>query len=710
MPAEACNINRMQKGVRLSVGIVRPNQFEIVDKEINTMTDAELFLGQKLRETIAECGAPALGAALVRTQGATIVSGQQGIRKVGASGQQNQIQPYDKFNLGSVSKVFTGALMGALIQQGVGGLRWDTRIVDVFPDIQNLPGWRAEYIGVTIEHLMTHTSGMPYQPAHDDANAYLTWPPQELTKPKLMQHRRDYVYAAVIDPPVYALGAGVVYDGGAVICAAMAEQRTGKTYEDLMQEYVYGPLGMTHSGFGVLSTEALNGPWQHRWDAANYLVVPDEDTKKPAASWHPRIPVGGACCSAADMGTFLQEQVRPDPQHIAVAARSGMQTHHIGPAFVRGGWGASLPDYAITSIGHDGDNGVSYASVNVSLSKKTAAAAMSNMNNTFAVPAIYEMHETLRAMDEHWSALFESGDTQFWECAHPMPALAFAGQRLLVFGRQHDGIVLRRLSTDTGSTWQAAIAFPGAIITSGLSASVSADGQHVYVFGRGADNRIWFASSADGGTTWPGWNPIGAGTFLSGPAAVGSGGILHVFAVGMDSKMYRTRSVNGTQLWSNWEPIGQGVFTSAPAAAASQDGKIIHVFGRGRDYRVWRNVSMHSGATWGPHWAPIGQGIFTSGPAAAASSTGAKVHVIGRGTDRKLWHNTSENTGANWQEHWQPIPYGTFTSAPALATASDGSSMHICAFGGDFRIYRNHSSNDGQAWDGWQQIGPEYFL
>lgn len=674
------------------------------------MTAAELFLAQKLRETIAECGVPALGAAMVRAQGATVVSGQQGIRKVGASGQQNQIQPYDKFNLGSVSKVFTGALMGVLIQQGVGGLRWDTRIVDVFPEIQNLPGWRAEYTGVTIEHLMTHTSGMPYQPAHDDSNAYKTWPAQELTKPKLMQHRREYVYAAVIDPPVYSLGAGVVYDGGAVICAAMAEQRTGKTYEDLMQEYVYGPLGMTHSGFGVLSTEALNGPWQHEWDAANYLVVPNEETKLPAASWHPRIPVGGACCSAADMGTFLQEQVRPDPQHITVGMRSDMQTYHIGPAFVRGGWGASLPASAITNIGHDGDNGVSYASVGVSLLTKGATAAMSNMNHTLAVPAIYEMHETLRTMDEHWNVLFESGQTQFHECAHPMPALALAGQRLLVFARQHDGKVLRRLSTDAGDTWQAAITFPSAIITSGLAATSSPDGQHVSVFGRGTDNRIWYASSADGGATWQSWKPIGAGTFLSGPAAVIGGGVLHVFAVGMDSKMYHTHSLNGALPWSNWEPIGQGVFTSAPAAAASQDGKIIHVFGRGLDYRVWRNRSLNTGTTWEPHWAPIGQGVFTSGPAAAASSNGTKVHVIGRGTDRRPWCNTSENTGADWQPHWQPIPYGTFTSAPALDSTSDGSGLHICAFGGDFRIYRNHSMNGGQAWDGWKQVGSEFFL
>jgi CubicO group peptidase (beta-lactamase class C family) len=157
-------------------------------------TDAERatqLLGQKLRETIAEVGVPALAAVLVRDSGSGIVSGQQGIRKVGASGPANDIQPSDKFNLGSVTKVFTGMLMARLIHENVGNLTWQTKIVDVFPNLPSLPGWQAAYADVAIEHLITHCSGMPFEPNGDDGEAYKNWPASELTKPKLRQHRKD---------------------------------------------------------------------------------------------------------------------------------------------------------------------------------------------------------------------------------------------------------------------------------------------------------------------------------------------------------------------------------------------------------------------------------------------------------------------------------------------------------------------------------------
>ena len=125
---------------------------------------ATKFLEQKLRETIDECGVPALAAVLVRDEGEMTVSAQEGIRKVGEKGEQNKIQPHDRFNLGSVSKVFTGNLMGKLIQEGIGGLQWTTKLVDVFPDLALFPLMKKVYKNVTIEQFLVHTSGMPYQP------------------------------------------------------------------------------------------------------------------------------------------------------------------------------------------------------------------------------------------------------------------------------------------------------------------------------------------------------------------------------------------------------------------------------------------------------------------------------------------------------------------------------------------------------------------
>jgi CubicO group peptidase (beta-lactamase class C family) len=674
---------------------------------------AKHFLEQKLRETIAECGVPALAAVLVRDQGQAIVASQQGIRKVGATGAQNKIQQSDRFNLGSVSKVFTGNLIGKLIQNGVGNLQWDTKLVDIYPTIHTIPGVQSVYKNVTIEQFLAHTSGMPIQPAGDNANAYLNWTVIDLTKQKLKQRRTQYTVAATMDSPLFQPGQGAEYSGGGVICAAIAEEKTGETYEDLMQKHIYGPLGMTNSGFGELSPGALDGPWQHGWDSENLTVNPDNNTKKDAWSWHPRNPVGAACCSAADMGKFLREQVRSDPQVFDGAVRQTMQTHQVAAAsgFVRGAWSSSAPGSNQATIAHNGDNGVSYANMEVSLSQDVGYAAMSNVNKAFGFPAVDEMHEVMRLMHSHWDTLF-AGDAPLWECAHPVPAVAMAGQKTIVFARTHNGEVVRRRTTNGGVTWQAAGTFPGAVLTSGLAADVSSDGQRVYVFGRGTDNRIWFSLSTDGGANWQDWNPIGAGIFQTGPAAAVSsnGSVIHLAGIGTDQKMYRTRSLDSGQTWIDWEPIGDGVFTSAPAMAASGDGKIVHVFARGTDYRIWRNVSITSGRAFSAQWRPIGNGVFTTGPGAAASSNGATVHVVARGSDRKLWRNMTLNTGNQWTSHWKEIPDGTLTSAPALTTTGDGGELSVFAFGGNFKIYRNHSSDSGQSWAGWANIGPDFFL
>jgi CubicO group peptidase (beta-lactamase class C family) len=678
-----------------------------------TIAKARTFLAQKLRETVGEYAVPALAAVLVRDAGDTIVAGQEGIRKVGARGTDNAIQSTDKFDLGSVTKVFTGALMGKLIHEGIGGLEWRTRLVDVFPELQNLSGWQPAYAAITLEQLVTHTSGLRYEPTANDSEEYKTWPPSELTKPKLMQHRQQYVRDAVVDAPIFGPGSGLAYGGGGIICAAMAERRTGKTYEDLAQEYLYRPLGMTNSGFGVLSQGQLNGPWQHQWNPESRTITPDQDTMKPAFNWHPRMPVGGACCSAADMGKFLREQLRPDPQLVPLDARASLQRGRLGPVHVRGGWSAQILDSAISEIAHNGDNGVSYAHIIVSLTKHMAHGAMTNVNSTLGGPAVGEMLEVLRAMDRHWGLLFDDPATSFVECAHPRPAVTFAGNKAFLFARKHTGAMVRVRGTAFafGYSWEGPVEFPAAVFTSGLAAAASSSGQRIVVMGRGTDNQLWWCSSSDGGDTWQGWRAIG-GTFLSGPALTMSsnGNVLHAFATGTDQRIWRCRSLDGGESWAACEPIGQGVFTSAPAAAASQDGKIVHVFGRGTDYRIWHNRSLNSAGNWEPHWKPIGNGIFSSSPAAGILANGSKIHVIGRGMDRALWRNVGDNAGDGWLAHWEPIPGGSFTSAPTLDVSGDGSQLLAVAIDGDFHLHQNGSLDGGASWTGWGLVGSDIYL
>jgi CubicO group peptidase (beta-lactamase class C family) len=679
---------------------------------------AQKFLEQKLREKIAECHVPALAAAMARNGGSTLISAQLGVRKLGATGATNTVQPSDKFNLGSVSKVFTGNLIGKLIQDGIGGLQWTTPLGDVHADLWALPAARDIYKAITIEQLLTHTSGLPYAPATDDAYDFRNYTALDMTPSKLKARRRQYTLAAVLDAPQYwPPGSGAQYSGGGIIAASMAEKKTGQTYEELMQQHVFGPLGMGNAGFGVLSTAALNGPWQHRFDAATGTATPDDETRLPGYSWHCRIPVGGVCSSAGDMAFFMREQVRDTPQLFTPAMRQTMQTQGVSPhsSAVRGAWGSSQPGSASAVISHNGDNGVSYANLVVHLAKKLGMASMSNMNSQLSSAGVNDMIEVMTLMDANWDALFGSGSAEPIECAHATPALAATSTNnstLMLFARRHDGRVLRRRSLNGGASWDDAGDFGGVQLNSGVSAAASAGGQVIYVIGRGLDNRAWFGTSTDGGSTWKGWVPIGNGVFTTGLAIACSanGQVVHVVGIGNDQRMWRTRSLDGGSTWAGWVQVGAGVFTSAPAIATSANGAIVHLAGRGTDWRAWRNTSSDSGNTFQAHWVPVGKQVCTASPALAVSDNGQRVHLAVRGSDRRLWRNTSTNAGSTWLTDWQAVESGTFTSAPTLATDSAGMVLDAYAFGGDFRIWGNRSADGGLAWGGWSQKGSQFFV
>lgn len=676
---------------------------------------AKQFLEQKLRETLAECHVPALAAALVRGAGDTVVSAQQGIRKVGASGAANAIQPTDRFNLGSISKVITGSLMARLIQGSVGNLKWTTRLGDVYPELWVLPAARDGYKNVTIEQMLAHTAGFPYTPVNDDVNDWMNYTLLDMNKTALKKRRVLYTLNSLLDAPSYwPPGSGFEYSGGGIIAASMAEKKSGKLYEDLVRQYVYTPLGMADSGFGVLSSGALNGPWQHRWNGETRTISADNDTHLPGFNWGARAPVGGACASAADMGKFMREHLRPDPQVFTTAVRSDLQTHEVSTHsdFVRGAWASSNPGSSSAEIWHNGDNGVSYAHMSLRPAQGIGFAAMSNLNSNVSSGAVHEMHEVMGAMHANWSALFGPGSPELVECIHPVPALAAAGSTLWAACRRHDGSVRRYRSTNQGSSFNSMGDFGPARINSGLGAAASADGQRLFVIGRGLDQKAWFSASANGGTTWQGWAPILAGVFISGIAIACSaaGTVVHAVGIGQGRRMWRAVSTNGGQSWTGWSPIGQGVFTSGPAIACSADGKVVHVVARGNDLRAWRNVSLDAGATFQPHWAPVGQGVFGSGLGIACSDSGQRVTLMGRGFDKSMWTNTSTNAGTGWQAHWKKVDTGTFTSAPVLTANSTGLQLHAHAYGGDFCLWGNRSNDGGATWSGWGKKTSDFFL
>ena len=138
------------------------------------------------------------------------------------------------FEMASVTKMFTATAIMLLVREGKLGL--DDAYTKYFPDYP--------YEGVTIRHLLTHTSGMP------------DFDVEELVGPVLDEENRIPENCEIIDlirktGEDAACAPGETYeysDVGYMLLANAVEKVSGMKFEDFMKKNVFEPAGMKDSG------------------------------------------------------------------------------------------------------------------------------------------------------------------------------------------------------------------------------------------------------------------------------------------------------------------------------------------------------------------------------------------------------------------------------------------------------------------------------
>jgi CubicO group peptidase (beta-lactamase class C family) len=146
-----------------------------------------------------------------------------------------------RFGIASGTKFPTALVAGALIDDGL--LALDDRLVDVVS--VPLPGVST---GVTIDHLLTHTSGvydyLDEEVIDDPDHFELSIAPFKLLGP------RDYLPMLVAGPAKFEPGARFSYsNGGFVLLGLALEEVAGCSFHTLIEERVLRPCGMMDSGF-----------------------------------------------------------------------------------------------------------------------------------------------------------------------------------------------------------------------------------------------------------------------------------------------------------------------------------------------------------------------------------------------------------------------------------------------------------------------------
>jgi len=163
-----------------------------------------------------------------------------GPRFVAVAGNERTGKPVDEhsiFEIGSITKVFTGILLADMVNRGE--VRMDERVAALLPPSVKVPSRGGREI--TLADLSTQTSGLPRLPSNlspaDPANPYADYSVAQL-------YEFLSRYQLPRDP-----GAQYEYSNlGVGLLGHALALRAGKPYETIVRERILTPLGMRRTG------------------------------------------------------------------------------------------------------------------------------------------------------------------------------------------------------------------------------------------------------------------------------------------------------------------------------------------------------------------------------------------------------------------------------------------------------------------------------
>jgi D-alanyl-D-alanine carboxypeptidase len=198
-----------------------------------------------------------------------------------------------RFRIGSMTKSFTATAVLQLVAKG--RLDLDRTVASYAPDL--LP---AEYAPITIDQLLSYTSGLPSADIdHKDPAWFLphrfdTWTPRQLFD--LAFHTPDgAVKPLLFDPGTRQNYGNIDY----LVLGAVIEKVTGRPYGEAIENGVIRPLHLTATTVPGTDTE-IHGPHAHGYELQNGSYV-DITEANPTYQW----AAAEIISNAPDLDRFL---------------------------------------------------------------------------------------------------------------------------------------------------------------------------------------------------------------------------------------------------------------------------------------------------------------------------------------------------------------------------------------------------------------------
>lgn len=359
-------------------------------------------LDAMLQPYLARYGLPALAAAIAK-DGRIIASGAVGLRRAGGDAR---VTIDDRFHIGSDTKAMTSLLAAMLVESGK--LRWNTTVAEAFPELAG--SMNADVKGVTLEQLLSHTSGIP---SDNDAHDKLLRESFAQQKKNLDELRYWLVKQLVAQPLQSKPGEKFAYANmGYILAGAILERAGGKSWEELVATRIFDPLGLKSAGFGPQSSLGrIDAPLGH---------VPLPEGPKPMLAGpngdNPEImgPAGTAHLSILDLAKWASWNAGAGKRAPALVSKETLGKLHTKvidmppkpdaapgtPSFGGYGFGwvtVQLPFAREPFLFHGGSNEMNVAYLMLQPKSDLAMVMATNIGGTKADDALKELSKELYA-------------------------------------------------------------------------------------------------------------------------------------------------------------------------------------------------------------------------------------------------------------------------------------------------------------------------
>lgn len=260
---------------------VPPNELSGIDIPAGRVDDAVSRLDGLVADLMRDSGIPGMAVAVVHG-GKTLYAKGFGIKDAGkGDNPDNKVNADTVFQLASISKSIGATVVAHEVTEGA--ITWDTPVVTKLPGFALMDPYVTA--NVSVADLYSHRSGLPDHAG--DALEDLGYDRQQVLEHlkylPLAPFRISYAYTNF----------GVTTAASAVAAAA------GKSWEDLSDEALYRPLGMT-------STSSRFADFLARPNhAVNHIKVGDKWEARFQRDPDPQTPAGGVSSSVNDMARWL---------------------------------------------------------------------------------------------------------------------------------------------------------------------------------------------------------------------------------------------------------------------------------------------------------------------------------------------------------------------------------------------------------------------